>query len=323
VKILILVLVAVLGGFILNIVFSSDSVGSTIPFAALILAMTIVLGIIWLTSIRADGPHLAFIAVLAGVSLMLVIGLDIFRVTGDIERMNSVFKFYLQIWVLLALASAYLLWHIAHNNRFFTLNLAWWKKIWIVTLGILIISASIYPILGTKDRLRDRFNDQILPLTLDGTAYVEGSIYHDENGDIDLTADFEGIQWLRENVSGSPIILEGHTPTYRWGSRVSIYTGLPTVIGWRWHQEQQRWNYRWAISQRIADVDKIYRTTKSSLALDLMKSYGVKYVYLGQVERLYYPGEGLKKFDGDLASDLEVVFQSDEVTIYRLREEGL
>ena len=45
-------------------------------------------------------------------ALCVVIGLDIFRVEGDIDRMNSVFKLYLQVWVLLAVASAYLVWRI-------------------------------------------------------------------------------------------------------------------------------------------------------------------------------------------------------------------
>ena len=54
----------------------------------------------------------------------------------------------------------------------------------------------------------------------------------------------------------------------------------------------------------------------------LMRKYGVEYVYLGQLERLYYPGEGLKKFDGALAGDLDKVFQSDQVTIYRVVDGG-
>ena len=321
-RVVLLVLAAVLLGVILTAIFSLEAVGSTIPFVALLLALVMVVGLRWLASSRADGPHLAFVAVVVGVPLMLAIGLDIFRVANDVDRMNSVFKFYLQIWVMLALASAYLLWRLAQGRRVSLRKLAWGKKLWLVALAALIISASVYPILGTQDRLGGRFNGQTIPLTLDGTAYVQGAVYRDQNGDIDLAADFEGIRWLRQNVQGSPIVLEGHTSFYRWGNRVSIYTGLPTVVGWQWHQEQQRWDYRWAVSQRIRDVGTIYRTIRPSDALALMRKYGVEYVYLGQLERLYYPGEGLKKFDGALAGDLDKVFQSDQVTIYRVVDGG-
>ncbi|MCH7744642.1 MAG: hypothetical protein IIC84_01040, partial [Chloroflexi bacterium] len=47
----------------------------------------------------------------------------------------------------------------------------------------------------------------------------------------------------------------------------------------------------------------------------------VKYVYVGQVERLYYPSVGLRKFEDSLDA-LEKVFQNEEVTIYRVRDEA-
>ena len=118
---------------------------------------------------------------------------------------------------------------------------------------------------------------------------------------------------------GSPVVLEGVTPTYRWGSRVSVYTGLPTVIGWQWHQEQQRWAYRWAVGDRILDVERVYTTIDGDEALSLLRTYGVEYVYVGRLEHLYYPGPGLDKFDGAMADDLEEVYRNPEVSIYRVR----
>ena len=318
------ILALVLGGLMIGYIGTAvltGTVGSTIPFVAVLLALVVVTGLRWLLRARADSLQLTFVAVVIAVALALAIGLDIFRVEGDIDRMNSVFKFYLQIWRLLALASAYLLWRLAHGRAVSVRKLAWWQRAWLVAVSLLIVSASVYPVLGTRDRLRDRFNGEVLPLTLDGTAFIRGAVYHDREGDIDLAADYAGIVWLRDNVEGSPIVLEGVTPTYRWGSRISVYTGLPGVVGWQWHQEQQRWAYRSEVGRRIADVNRIYSTTDPQEALSLLQRYGVAYIYVGQVERLYYPGAGLRKFEDVLVDDLELVFQSSQVAIYKLRDE--
>jgi uncharacterized membrane protein len=258
-----------------------------------------------------------------GAAFLLVVGLDFVRVEGDIDRMNSVFKFYLQVWVLMAVGSAYLLWRMlcikpdAQTSEIGSRrdSLKW---AWAGAVTVLILGASVYPILGTKDRLRDRFDGNVTPLTLDGTAYIEGTTYRDAEGDVDLAADFEGIQWLRDNIPGSPIVLEANTPTYRWGGRVSIYTGLPSVVGWQWHQEQQRWDYRPEVGLRINDVAKIYNTSDMSEALGLLRKYNVQYVYLGQLERHYYEEEGIAKFD-DMSSDLENIFSTNNVNIYRVK----
>ena len=47
------------------------------------------------------------------------------------------------------------------------------KKAWLAALAALILCASIYPVLGTRDRLRDRFEGNVTPLTLNGAAFIE------------------------------------------------------------------------------------------------------------------------------------------------------
>jgi YYY domain-containing protein len=315
-----LTLVALLSAFLV-ITTVSGLVGSTIPFLLALEALVIIATVRFMRSARADAPYLAFVAAIVAVSLTLAIGLDIFRVEGDIDRMNSIFKFYLQIWVMLALASAYLLWRLADGRRTPLRRLAGRKKVWLGALALLIAGVSIYPVLGTQDRLRDRFNDRVvLPMTLDGMAYMRDAVYGDVNGDIELYSDYQGIKWLQDNVRGSPVVLEGGTPIYRWGGRISVYTGLPSVLGWQWHQEQQRWGYRWAIGERADDVRTIYTTEDASEALALLRLYGVEYVYVGQLETLYYPRAGLDKFDDELKDYLKVVYENEHVRVYRVRQ---
>ena len=301
----------------------ADSAGSTVPFVAVLALLVAVAGARWLLGARADGPQLTFVALIVGVALALVMGLDVLRVEGDIDRMNSVFKFYLQVWVLLALASAYALWRLAEGRRVAMIRLPARKKVWVGALVALLASAAVYPVLGTHDRLRDRFDGETAGVTLDGVAYAVEAVYRDAKGKIALAPDLAGVDWLKRNVSGSPIVLEGVTPTYQWGGRVSVYSGMPSVVGWQWHQQQQRWGYRGAVTDRIADVNRLYGTTSPSEALALIQKYGVRYIYVGQVERLYYDEAGLRKFDGALAGALERVFATDHVTIYRVRDDAL
>ena len=303
-------------GFVIFMVVSGW-LGSAIPFLASMLALVLVAAVGFLRSPRADAAHLSFVAVLVGVPMALAIGLDVYRVEGDINRMNSVFKFYLQIWVMLALVSAYLLWHLWQGRQAgFGSRLG--QKLWLAGLAALLVGTAIYPVLGTRERLKSRF--EVTPATLDGMAFMQGAEYRDEHGPIQLAHDYEGVRWLQQNVDGSPVVLEGWTDQYRWGGRISVYTGLPSIVGWKWHQEQQRWGYRDKVGERVEDVDRIYSTPDASVALELLRKYGVEYVYVGQLERLYYPSEGIRKFDGELAPELQRVHHTDEVSIYRLRE---
>jgi len=303
--------------FVLKLV---EVTGSTVPFAFALVLLGAVVGLRHLFSSRPDAPQLAFVVLLALTALSIVIGLDVYRVEGDIDRMNTIFKFYLQIWVMLALASAYMLWRLGHGRSVPIRKLPRGKKVWLSGLAILVLCVSIYPFLGTQVRLRNRF-DTTVTLTLDGAAYMQTEQeYFDPNGVIDLTADYEAIRWIQNNVEGSPLILEGLTPNYRWGGRISIYTGLPNIVGWGWHQEQQRWNYRRTVNQRIDKVARIYNTPSPSEALDIMREYGVEYVYLGELERLYYEPTGLAKFEDGFDGALEEVYQNRDVRIFRVRE---
>jgi len=143
--------------------------------------------------------------------------------------------------------------------------------------------------------------------------------YQEEKGKIALRWDEEGIRWLEDNVKGSPVILEANTPLYRWGSRISVYTGLPTVVGWDWHQKQQRSGYAISVDNRLRDVTSIYTGTDPAAKMKLLRKYNVRYVYLGQVEQMYYKGQGLAKFDAMIGKGLELAYENPKVKIYEVK----
>ena len=164
-------------------------------------------------------------------------------------------------------------------------------------------------------------------------AYMQNAVYfddadnsgfYDDDEVLELKWDYQAIVWIQDNVEGSPIILEGNTDLYRWGNRVSVYTGLPAVVGWAWHQQQQRWDNRDAVLARRADVQAMYTTASIPDTVELLNRYGVRYIYVGQLERLYYPQEGIGKFrQMEAQGILEMVYPrppeaNSEVVIYRI-----
>ncbi len=146
--------------------------------------------------------------------------------------------------------------------------------------------------------------------TLDGFAFAR-SWY---------PADAAAIEWLNAHVSGSPVILEAVLPTsYQWGNRVSVYTGLPDVLGWPDHENEQRYNDQ--VASRLADIATIYTTPDTTQAMTLLHHYNVRYIYVGPLERQTYAAQssvGLDKFNH--ISGLRVVYRTSQVTIYEVMD---
>jgi len=126
---------------------------------------------------------------------------------------------------------------------------------------------------------------------------------------------------MQDNVQVSPVIMEGlgHRE-YLWSNRVSVYTGLPAVIGWRWHQVQQRALLpAEMVDWRRIDVSECYNTTDVARAREILARYGVGYVYVGAYERAYYNPAGLSKFEAMAAQGLlRVVYDAQGVKIYEV-----
>jgi uncharacterized membrane protein len=262
-----------------------------------------------------------FVFLLFGTGLAISIGTEQVVIDGDVGRMNTIFKFYEQIWVLFGIAAAVAVLRIA--DRLKTVRATWVRPAWLTVLVAFIAMTAVYPVVGTAARVSQRF-DPSIPPTLDGTAFMDSAVYGDADETTHLSAqlhlqtDKAAIQWLQDNVVGTPTIVEGTRPLYRWGSRIAIYTGLPTVIGWDWHQKQQRWGFQNTIDERIADVQRIYQDPSADLTMALLERYNVKYIVEGELERAFYPRSN-QKFDSLVGSRLTVAYDQDGVKIYQVQ----
>ncbi|MBN2044856.1 MAG: phospholipid carrier-dependent glycosyltransferase [Anaerolineales bacterium] len=254
---------------------------------------------------------------MTGTALFLTMLVEVVVLSGDIGRMNTVFKFYLQAWVLFGASSAAAFgWTLTEMRR-------WqegWQSAWRIGLALLALGAFMFPLTATMTKVQDRMSAQA-PHTLDGMAFMITSEYPDEGGVVQLDEEYEAIRWAQENITGTPVIVEANTPLYRWGSRFSIYTGLPTVLGWDWHQTQQRgFSQVTRIPGRQEAIRMFYLMDDRTLTEEFLREYQVDYIILGQLERNYYPGVGLDKFErwnGDLWQE---VFRNEETVIYEVRD---
>ena len=299
--------------------------GLTSGYELLPITLILIIGAGLLGLRRDISPERRIVNILFSSAMGLVLAVEIIVLDGDIGRMNTVFKFYMQVWIFLSVAAgAAFAWSTALIDKRWS---EFGRLSWRTVFALLIAVAALYPLLATRAKWQIREGREEIPLTLDGAKFMEAVTYMDQDRNnnserIELVHDYKAIKWLQQNIEGSPVIAEAHsTNPYRSiGNRISMYTGLPSIIGWDWHQRQQRPTVPGTIvSGRIADVDTLYRSESVDLALEIIEKYDVRYIYAGQLERLYYGQPGLTKFDSMTGSGLlSEVYNADGVKIYQV-----
>ena len=291
----------------------------TTGLLALALANAIAIYKAWKEAPPASGMPLidlspslfAFLLIFTGLALTLSVEFVYLRDSFGV-RMNTVFKFYYQAWVMLACAGAYAFWWLANH-----LKKAVSRSAFLVGAVLLFALGMLYPLMAGWGRV-EGFTTQP---SLDGASSVASN-----NPD-----DWAAIEWLNANVPDAPVILEAPSSTlvkagsYRYEGRISTFTGLPAVLGWSLHESQWRGNFD-EQSKREPDIATIYTTKDPQLALELLRKWNVRYLILGNSERTFIqelcndPARScnltvaLRKFD----LFLEPVFGQGTITIYQV-----
>ncbi|NIO71110.1 MAG: hypothetical protein GTN71_19270 [Anaerolineae bacterium] len=244
----------------------------------------------------AFSPSILFVLLMAFTALLLTFSVE-FVYLRDLfsTRMNTIFKFYFQAWVLLAISGAFCVYYVTGRGK-----AGWARSLWLAGFGALFLAGMVYPLAASYTKAG---GFKVEP-TLDGTAYMA-----DHNLD-----DHVAIRWLNENVEGAPVILEATGGSYSYYGRVSSQTGLPTLLGWDFHEVQWRGTGEEG-NKRKPDIETIYGSLDPKAALTLMDKYAIKYIYVGPLERNSYPAAALNKFD----YIMDVVYQQGAVTIYKRR----
>lgn len=227
----------------------------------------------WLNVLLDRAPPSDLVALgmfVAGICLVAVPEVvyvkDLF--SGEFPRANTMFKITYQAFILFALASAYAALRIVGSLRHRSAMLA---------AAVLFAAVAAMPMTYAYWAVPGYYGTLSPPAYrwLDGLAFLS-------------PGDREIVRWLDENTEGQTPILEADGAAYSKYGRISMATGLPTLLGWYGHQ----WLWRGSAEEpnrRVRDVRTIYESDDHDAACRLLEEYGVRYIIIGALEREKFP----------------------------------
>lgn len=263
-------------------------------------------------------PATGFALLLAGAGMVLTLVPEFVYLRDNFGvRINTIFKFYYQAWVMFAVASAYGVYVIAADSRLP-------ERVPVLRAGLVtlttvsILLGMLYPVLGFHNRAFVE-SGRLLPrnespLTLDG-------------GPTTVSADdYNSIMCFNDLVKGSDlVVLEAADPgsayniTGKWG-RVGMLTGVPILLGWQNHEGQWRGpTYNQVVGTRPQDIDRMYSDLRWDVVAPLLGQYEVDYVFFGETERNKYGAQAEEKF----AENLSMVCERGGSKFYRVTTDSL
>lgn len=245
---------------------------------------------------RPHDSNVPYIAVLAGTGALLVLGPEFLYLKDLFDmRMNTVFKFYFAAWLLWGVAAAYVsteLWPRQWD----------WRGTLRATALIPLVLGFFYSATATLNKT-DNFSPPA-GRTLDGVAHQAR----------DNPEDFAAILWLHDHVR-SGVLAEAVGGSYTEYARISAHTGLPTVLGWPWHEVQWRGS-NLLLGSREEDIRRLYQTRDGTEAQEIVEQYNIDFVYVGPLERSTYTPVIEAKF----TNFMDAIYQLGEVTIFATRD---
>ncbi len=163
-------------------------------------------------------------------------------------------------------------------------------------LIFILIPAVMYPVLGSLIKMDICSRGFKQEPRIDGIKYMEDLEQRRSSREDFDRYDYMTIKWINEKFPVIEPILEAPGDRMYSGlSRISIFTGNPTLAGWGYQVGQQSGRGS-LVNKRIRDAKRVYTTDSTETALNILAEYGIKYVYVGTIEKRLFPAN-LDKFN--------------------------
>lgn len=251
----------------------------------------------WADLDRRPDRTLYFALALFFTALLLTYGVEFIYLRDTFgTRMNTVFKFYYQAWVLMAVGSVYAL-HAIGARGSVRLRLPAQILLILLTLGGLV-----YPVFAIPAKAGNFRN----PPTLDGARFI--AQYRPDEAAV--------IAWVRQNTPPTAVLLEAPGGSYSDFNTISAHSGRATLLGWGGHELQWRGNYQ-EPGRREPLIEAVYRNQDAEQIRQIVAEFGIEYLIVGphELEKYRITPDRARAF----SLFWDVAFQQGEYVVYRWR----
>jgi YYY domain-containing protein len=241
--------------------------------------------------IKINNDPLPFVLMLLLFGGLLVLAPDFVFLRDQFGwRINTIFKFYYQVWMLWSLVAAL-------GTSVLLMNLRKsWDRVFRLGLFLTLLMAFTYTVLGVLTKTNDL--KPVNGWSLDGADFMKR---YDPD-------EVMAIAWLQQAQDG--VVAEAVGGSYSGYARISTFTGLPTVLGWPGHESQWRGSST-PQGDRQEDIKRLYETSSWEDARAILEKYDIRYIYIGSLERSTYKVNEVK-----FLRNLNPVYSQGSVTIY-------
>ncbi len=250
--------------------------------------------------VRQLSSH-TFAAALVVVGTALVLIPEFFFLRDlFLNRMNTIFKFYYQAWILWALAAAYGSAVILSSGKIKPRLFVGY----IAVLVMVIFVGLVYPVMGLQTRIASFQAQQEPAIELDGADN-----YFYLNPD-----EHAAVAWLKQAPTGT--LVEAVSPSggsYSQYARISMNSGQPALLGWIGHEGQWRGGGE-EMGTRQDDIARLYNASNWWEAAQVIEQYKIVYIVVGNLERSTYQVD-----EDKFSQNLTLVFQQGSVAIYQVQ----